>query len=239
MPYSTSIKGSKGGIVRPENKISKLSGKSRKKPDEKCGVVCHAKRLHRLRKRKEENLPPWKEKWNDFNENYLGWLEHFVEKAIPFLVLLLFFIIIGEYSSYLNIFNWHWVEGVSVFFEQNVAKIEIIDQLIVSFFVADLYFNFFKKRTVWEFIRTSFVDILAIAPVGLLLRFYEEIGQAQQALHVAGEAEKGAARVARTVEIGEAVKLEREAKLLRTLERSPRFLRLSHLTDFFKKKKRK
>jgi len=238
MPYSTSVKGSKGGIIRPVPKISKLSKKSGKKQEEKCGVICHAKRLHRIRKKKEENLPPWKEKWNNFNEAYLGWLEHFVDKAIPWLVLLLFFIILGEYASYINIFNWHWVEGVSIFFEQNAEKIEIIDQIIVSFFATDLYFNFFKKRTILEFIKTSFVDILAIAPIGLLLRF-SEIGEVQQALHVAGETEKGAAQVAKTVEIGEVVKLEREAKLVRTLERSPRLLRLSHLIDFFRKKKQK
>ena len=130
----------------------------------------HLHKFHKLRKQKEKNLPLWKEKWNHFNETKLGWLEKFVDKSIPFLVILLLFILLGEFSEELNLFGWQWVEHISKFVETQQHMIEIIDQVIVAFFAIDLYFNFFKKATFLSFLKTSFLDILAIAPLGLWAR---------------------------------------------------------------------
>jgi len=194
-----------------------------------------------MRKVKEECLPPWKEKWNNFNETKLGWLEHFAEKAIPWLVLILGAILVGEFTVILEeygysfiVLDYPWTENVVLFVHHNAANIELIDNIIVSFFAIDLYFNFFKKRTFKEFLRTSFIDILAIAPLGLLLEL-ARIGEAQTALHVAGEVEKEAVKLER--EAVELAKMERFARITKAVEKLPKALRLNRLRDFRSKKK--
>jgi hypothetical protein len=204
-------------------------------------IIHHVLKHHRMRKLKDECLPPWKEKWNNFNETKLGWLEHFVEKAIPYLVLILgailvgdFTVILGEYGYSFILLDYPWTEIIVPFMENNTATIELIDNIIVSFFAIDLYFNFFKKRTIKEFLRTSFIDILAIAPVGLLLEL-ARIGEAQTALHVAGEVEKEAVKLER--EAVEIAKMERFGRLTKTVEKLPKALRLNRLNDFRGKKR--
>ena len=209
-------------------------------------------KLHRLRKKKER-LPPWKRKWNNFNEKYFGWLEIFVEKMIPWLVLILLLVLIGEYSHYINIFHWNWLEQVSEFFHHYESKVNLLDQVIVSFFIVDLYFNFFKKKTISSFVKTSILDIIAVAPLGLFFRV-AEVGEAQTFLHVGAEVEKGAAKVIKEAEIvpkiakaEEFTKLARLKQTTKTTKvfsrlhkailRIPRLFRLHRLTDFWKKKK--
>ena len=91
-------------------------------------VVHHIKKFHRIRKIKEENLPPWKEKWHNLNEHYLSWLEKIVEKLIPWLVILLLIIILGEFSHQLNFFHWHWMDSVAEFFHHYENIVHIVVQ---------------------------------------------------------------------------------------------------------------
>jgi len=218
----------------------------------KEGVVHHIRSMHRIRKRKEK-LPPWKAKWNDFNEHYLAWLEWLVEKMIPWLVLVLLVIIIGEYSGDLNIFHWHWVDHVGEFFHHYEKLIHIFDQAIIGFFIVDLYFNFFKKATVQSFLETSILDLIAVAPMGLIFDFAGVgVSEAQQVLHVTTEVEKEAAVALKETKLAtrltkaeEAAKLarlrksttlaQRMPRLARFFARIPRFFRLHRLSDFFKK----
>lgn len=210
-------------------------------------IVHNVRNLHRIRKLKEKGLPSWKEKWGHFNEEYLGWLESFVEFMIPWLVLLLLFIILGQYSSDLNFFHWAWVENVSLFFEHYEPIVHRIDQVIVSFFVVDLYFNFFKKKTVMAFLRTSILDIIAVAPMGAIFDL-AGIAETQKAIHLTTEMEKEAARLlrgeeaaaklVRAEEAARIVRLERSTRVVRVFERIPRFFRLNRLADFFGKKKK-
>ena len=203
-------------------------------------------RYHRMRKKKDKDVSLWKKKWNNFNETRLGFLEHFVEKLIPWLVMLLFFIILGEFSSYLNVFHWHWMDQVAEFFHHNESTVLLIDKIIISFFVIDLYFNFFRKRTLWLFFKTSFLDILAVAPLGFVFRV-SGLVESQSVLHVTTEVEKSAVKVLREGEVAskivkaeEAIKfarIERMNKVLRAIVRAPRLLRLYRLLFFFKKKK--
>ncbi|NOQ38470.1 hypothetical protein GQ472_06305 [archaeon] len=206
-------------------------------------VKHNVRRHHRMRKKVDDKLPPWKKSWNCFNETRLGFIEHSVEKAIPWLVILLLFIILGEFSGYLNVFHWVWLEHVTEFFHSNAKLIHTIDSVIISFFVVDLYFNFFKKRTVWIFLKTSILDIIAIAPFGLLFRV-AGLGEAQSIIHVTSDIEKNAARVLHEGEIAtkivrmeEAAKIQRVNKLTKTLARMPRLFRLHRLSTFFRKKK--
>jgi hypothetical protein len=183
----------------------------------------HIVRFHKLRKHKETSLPKWKRKWSDFNEKHFLWLEKAVDQFIPWLVLALLVIIFGEFSHYINVFHWQWPEKVALFFEEHDTDVMFLDKVIVTFFIIDLYFNFFKKKTVWSFIKTSFLDILAIAPLGLIFRV-AEIGEAQSALHVGAEFEKEAAKASRVA---------------KEVSKIPRFFRLNRLTHFFVKRKKK
>jgi hypothetical protein len=233
MPY-TSIK----KYPKPY-KISRDAAKNGK-PKLRRKIIQHVLKHHRMRKIKEECLPPWKEKWNNFNETKLGWLEHFVEKAIPCLVLILGGILVGEFTVILEeyghtfiLLDYPWTELVVPFMEHNAATIELIDNIVVSFFAIDLYFNFFKKRTFIEFLKSSFIDILAIAPVGLILEL-ARIGEAQTALHVAGEVEKEAVKLER--EAVEIAKMERFARVTKAIEKMPKILRFNRLKDFSRKR---
>ncbi len=190
------------------------------------------RKYYKKRKLKEKKLPSWKKKWNHFNESKLGWLEHFVDKMIPWLVIVLLFIILGEFSGDLNYFGWAWMDQVAEFFHQYHTAVVVIDQIVVSFFVVDLYFNFFKKRTFWNFLKSSILDIIAIAPLGYFLRL-ARLEEAQTILHITTEVEKGAVKA---VAGAEATKLTKSARLLRFLARIPRFFRLNRLVEFFKKR---
>lgn len=189
----------------------------------------HLHKFHRMRKKKEQNLPLWKEKWNSFNETKLGWLEKFVDKLIPWLVLALLAIILGEFSHQLNFANWQWMEKIATFFDNHTAEIKMIDQIVVGFFIVDLYFNFFKKATVLSFIKTSFLDILAVAPLGLIFR--AELGEAQTILHIT---EKEA-----SIAIKEGEEAAKILKLENISTKTPRMLRLYRITQFFGKKDKK
>lgn len=204
-------------------------------------IRIHVNKYHRIRKLKDKGLPLWKEKWNRFNEAYTGWLEKFVEKLIPWLVLLLLLIILGEFSSKLNFFSWAWIEKITAFFIAHQKFIEALDRVIVAFFIADLYFNFFKKKTAWVFLKTSFFDILSVAPLGLLLRAFD-IGGAKPLIDLGMGVEKEAAKVieaeqiaSRSAKAGEIAKAAR----LRAIARLPRFLRLYRISEFLGRKRPK
>ncbi len=221
-----------------------MKRKTRKK--EHHGIRYRIKKYQQLRKEKEEHLPRWKEAFNRFNEHYMGWLERFVDGLIPWLVLLLLFIILGEFSHSLNVFHWGWLDAVAEFFEHNEPAVRAVDHVIIAFFVIDLYFNFFKKRTVWRFFKTSILDIIAVAPLGLILRI-AEISEAQSILHVTTEIEKEASKIIRGEEaaarllgaerFAELSRLSAGARIARVVSRIPRFFRLNHLFDFFARKK--
>lgn len=201
-------------------------------------IASHIYRHHRLRKKKEPSAPKWKKSWNKFNETYFGMLERLVDILIPWMVILLIFIILGDFSREINIFNWQWLENVSLFFEQYNKPIVTIDNVIITFFVIDLYFNFFKKKTVGNFLRTSFLDILAVAPLGLIFRSFGIGGEAQSILHVSGEVEQEIEKIAKEErEISKLVRVSRTEGMVKVISRIPRLLRLHRLRELFKKKK--
>jgi len=186
-------------------------------------IIRAVHKYHKIRKTKESSLPPWKAKWNNFNEVKLGWLERFVDRVLPWLVLVLLAIILGELSKDLNVYEWVWLSKVSEFFDANRLWVEIIDRIIILFFVIDLYFNFFKKRTVWSFIKTSFLDILAVAPLGLLVSF-ARIEETQQAIHLS--------KISSTEAI---LKEERMLSKIASLAKVQRVLRLNRLSQLVPK----
>ena len=196
---------------------------------------------HKGIRKKKERLPKWKNTWNNLNEKYFHWLESFVEVVIPWMVLALLFILLGEYAHDLNFFNWHWMDAVTEFFHHHESAVHLFDQAIISLFCIDLYFNFFKKATFESFVKTSILDIIAVAPLGALFRV-AEVGEAQLFIHVGGEAPK-VTKFARAEELTRLARLEKTSVIVRTttrmgrfLSRIPRLFRLHRITDIWKKK---
>jgi len=192
-------------------------------------------------RKKKERRPKWKKKWDDFNEKYFHWLESFVEAVIPWLVLALLFILLGEYAHDLNVFGWHWMDAVTEFLHHYESAVHLFDQIIIGFFCIDLYFNFFKKATLESFVKTSILDIIAVAPLGSLLRV-AEVGEAQLFVHVGGEVPK-ATKLTRAEELARLARLEKStvlgraaSRVGRAITRIPQLFRLHRISDFWKKK---
>ncbi|MBW2983529.1 hypothetical protein KY361_00255 [Candidatus Woesearchaeota archaeon] len=225
------------------------------------------------KKSKKEKLPRWKRRVNDYNLAHFEKIEKFVKKAIPWLVLLLLFIIIGEFSGGINSLiakmighETHFLVEVEEFMHHYHTHVLILDQIIITFFVIDLYFNFFKSATFGRFIKKYFLDIIAVTPVGLFFRGTEvaglagEIGLGQEVTHVATETERALvegeriakeseklvkegeriARVAEAEKATKAARLSRSARVARTgriAARMPRLVRLWRLRHFLGKKR--
>lgn len=167
-------------------------------------------------------------------------IELFVDKIIPYLLIILLFIIAGELFFYETLKHYHfWVEAA--------------DWFIIFMFIVDLGFKYNRVRNVPSFLRRYWLDVIAVFPFFLLFRLVDEamlaIGRIfglsgetwQRFLHIGVETGKltEEARLLSDIEreeklvaeIGKgASRGERFARILRPVARMPRFLRAF---DFF------
>jgi hypothetical protein len=95
------------------------------------------------------------------NGSFLSEAELFVDKIIPYLILVLFVIII-----------------LDVFF-RDIANayqttIFVIDTAIVFIFLLDIIFKYRRVHNIPRFLRKYWLDVLAIFPFFLLMRMFEE-----------------------------------------------------------------
>lgn len=93
---------------------------------------------------------------------YLHKLEKFVDKIIPYTLIILLFIIIGE------LFFRHYIEPYQLY-------IKITDYTIVFIFLIDLSFKYKRSTSIPNFLRTSWLDIIAVFPFFLVFRLVEEM----------------------------------------------------------------
>lgn len=89
-------------------------------------------------------------------------LERFVDKTIPYLIVILFGIVI-----------------IDVFYHDLSLKyaniILALDAIIIAFFTTDLIFKYLRVRNIPRFLRLYWIDIIAVFPFFLALRLFEEI----------------------------------------------------------------
>ena len=173
-------------------------------------------------------------------EPWLHRIEVIVDKAIPYLVLILLILIIGEFTHYKLI-------------EENANIVLLIDYFIVIIFIIDLSFKYYRVKNAKIFIKKYWLDIIAVFPFFLLFRLVEEVilffrisaelAESQKILHTGVEIGRISQelteeqRVLR--EIQEATRLERTgliARIIRPIERIPRIWRMLH---FYEKPYRK
>lgn len=153
--------------------------------------------------------------------------EYTVDKIIPYLVILLLFVIIIE-------FFFHEIA------EEYQAFISFADWLIVFVFVLDLGFKYERMRAVPKFLRKYWIEIIAVFPFFLMFRVFEEIGillglvragegvrEVQAVLHEGVELEKYGKNVVRAIEeSGKVSRVERMSRFIRPILRTPRLARI-------------
>ena len=137
-------------------------------------------------------------------------LEITVDKLIPYLLLMLLFLIIVE------IFFSHKIESYSIYVSR-------IDGIIITIFVLDLSFKFTHSKNIPNFLKKYWLEIIAVFPAFLVVRVVEEfvtIANLGETISISQEA----------LEIGEktAIKTSRLhyfSRFIRPLARFPRFLK--------------
>ncbi|MBR9691369.1 hypothetical protein GOV06_01150 [Candidatus Woesearchaeota archaeon] len=171
----------------------------------------------------------WKTKFHNFNQARLKPVEKIVKHMIPWLVLILLLIVVGEFAHDINglllkigLHELHFLTVFGDFIHHHEIWVITIDYIIISFFAFELYFNFFESETWKLFIRNNFLEMLALIPVGLIMGTIKLTTSAQQATHATIGSHK---IVGKTVKSGKALKI---------ITRIPRFIRLLKLRKLFK-----
>ena len=162
-------------------------------------------------------------------------MELVVDKLIPWLVGILFIVIIIEFFFVDLAEKYHTI-------------ISLLDGFIVFVFVLDLIFKYERAKNIPDFLRNSWLDIIAVFPFFLFFRFIEGftrlfmapevISTGQKILHEGLLLEKESAMIVKEVE--EAGKVSRtrffaeifKPRLLRPLSRVPRLVKI---LPFFEK----
>src|SRR3989338_8176599 len=115
---------------------------------------------------------------------WLHKIELIADKLIPYSLIILLFIIIGEF------FFHEKIEPYAIF-------AEIIDNAIILIFVLDLIFKYVRIRNFPNFMRKYWLEVIAVFPAFLILRLLERfvpvasLGETLQAsLHETLEVEK-------------------------------------------------
>lgn len=147
------------------------------------------------------------------------WLHHIeiiVDKLIPFLLLILLLIIIGELTFHEFMLKYY-------------TLVQILDWIIIFVFVIDLIFKYNRIRDLPKFLKASWLEILAVFPFFLVFRFFEGF----LGLFGIGETVTRTQQVVHVIEGGETIikeggRAERFARFLRPLSRSIRFFKLSN-----------
>ncbi|HLD06809.1 MAG TPA: ion transporter [Candidatus Nanoarchaeia archaeon] len=155
---------------------------------------------------------------------WLHVLELWVDRVIPYAVVLLLVVIVAELVFH------EQAEPYRLWFN-------LLDWAVVLVFCLDLAFKYVRVRNIPRFLRSSWLDIIAVFPFFLLFRIFEELGlalrlgeqitQAQPLFHEAVEIEKEAGKIIQESE--RVTKISRSgfaARLIRPLARSPRLLKI-------------
>ncbi len=159
-------------------------------------------------------------------------VEHFIDKTIPYLVLVLLVIIIISFFFHETALRYH-------------IQIEKIDMLVVAVFIADLVFKFIRVRKIKKFIRLYWIDILAVFPFYLVVRLVEEVylvfrlsetvQETQPLIHIwtevaskeAGMMEKETGKLVREAEnFGKFTRSGFAVRFMKPITRIPRMLRI-------------
>jgi len=152
-------------------------------------------------------------------------LEILVDRLIPWMIVLLLFLIVVELFFHSTLEQYHlepWTKGA--------------DFIVVFVFILDLWFKYRRASSIPFFLRKYWLDILAVFPFVLFFRtfegfynlfFAESLESGQKILHEGLELERGASKVVTEVEKLEkgASRIIREAEEVAKVSRAKSGLR--------------
>ncbi|MBS3143260.1 ion transporter [Candidatus Woesearchaeota archaeon] len=159
---------------------------------------------------------------------WLHTIEVIVDKAIPYLILILLFIIIGEFAFHSLI-------------EKYRLYATIADYIIIGFFVIDLIFKFYRVRNVKLFFKKYWLEVIAVFPFILVFRLFEELAVIFRITGPLEEGQKVLHGVTEVTKIGEEQKIIRELQQLekgtqtfRSIQEGTRLSRTSMFLKFLR-----
>lgn len=143
-------------------------------------------------------------------EKWLHRTEIIVDKSIPYLLLLLLVLIMGELFFAGKIEAYH-------------SYVSAIDWLIIGIFVLDLGFKYVRSKNIPSFFKEYWLEILAVFPAFLVVRMIEEfirIANLEQAILLSQE----------SLEVGERIgvranRIHYFGRFIGPLARLPRFFK--------------
>lgn len=158
-------------------------------------------------------------------------LETLVDKLIPYILIVLAFIIITHFFF-------------PSFYMQNEKLLTILDEIIVAIFVIDLIFKYNYVKNFPTFLKKYWLDILAVFPFYLTIRLIEEyllifrageeLATGQKIAHAGIEVEREFTKILKGAEIEKELKFLEYGKLSRG-ELFVRFLRpIARIPRLFK-----
>ncbi|VVB81797.1 Uncharacterised protein [uncultured archaeon] len=89
--------------------------------------------------------------------DWLESIEYFVDRAIPFVLVLLAFMIVAEFTK------------IAVDYQQYFVY---LDTAIIIFFIADLCFKWYHVHDLLKFIKLYWIDLIAVFPFYAVFRTY-------------------------------------------------------------------
>ncbi len=155
--------------------------------------------------------------------------EKFIDMSIPYLLVVLLII-----------------TAIDIFFEEIAFKysiaIDITDNVIILFFLGDLGFKYRRSSSMSQFVKSSWIDIIAVIPFYMIFRVVEEFAFAaeivkggQDAVGIAENVEKEASTL--TKEMKNQKIMMRSEKMMRYIKILARVPRLAKAVPFFDKPK--
>ena len=150
---------------------------------------------------------------------WLHKIEIIVDKSIPYIPVILLFLIIGE------IFYAHQIEPYGFF-------VSVVDNVVILVFMIDLAFKYMRTRYFPDFFRKHWLEIIAVLPASLFVRVVERFIPAstfevsQSILHEATEIKREEKLIAMEIEkAGQISRTRYFLRFIRPLARLPRFLK--------------
>lgn len=146
-------------------------------------------------------------------------IEYYVDRSIPYALLILLVIIIFEFSF-------------PDLIEPYIGLVHGIDNFIILVFIIDLIFKYVRIKDFPRFFRVYWIEILAVFPVFLVLRLFEELAiitelgtGTQKVLHGVVEAEKEGRVIIRELERAgaESSRFRSFVRYFNPIARLPRF----------------
>ncbi|MGM0482800.1 MAG: HPP family protein [Patescibacteria group bacterium] len=132
-------------------------------------------------------------------KGYFSLMEYYVDKAVPFLLVLLFASILSQflYPEVLEPFGPYF---------------DMVDQIVILFLIVDLGFKFKEASSATSFFRRYWLELIAVLPFFIVVRAFQGLAVSAEFLT------KGAL----SIPVGSQTFL----RFLRPMARFPRFLRM-------------